>query len=495
MPPVRGSVVLLALAFTVASAPGSARANGRFPRAERLLEREGDPNGLVLSATYGLLFTGDRGGEWRHLCDLGFAFANAELDPMVGVFPDGSTIVKGIRSLNRAPPPGCAFEAVLGGEGTDTVADFTLDRSAPNRVLALLMDRGDDGGVENRVLESTDAARTFAPLGVPLPEAEVTFGITLDVAPSDPQRLYVTATGRDVADVFVRSDDGAATWSTTPLALDADENPYIAAVHPANADAVYVRTDLWAATPDGYYEANDGLFYSDDGGTSFREIFRAKAKLFGFALSPDGSEVLVGYGDPVDPGGRLVDPAALGIYRARTADFAFEKIYDGGVSCLSWTSTGLYVCTSQEERGFALGFSPGPDFDLGVADPFTPLLDLRNVAGPLECPACSSGASCAESWATTCAVLGSCDAGVATGGTSGGNCAGAGGASTGAGGAPGGASGTGAMAGGGAGGSGGAAKTDGSCGCRAAGGATRERPWFGLFLILACACRIVRRRE
>jgi hypothetical protein len=345
------------------------------------------------------------------------------------------------------------------------------------------MERGDGGGVVNRLYESLDAGRTFTPFGQPLPEEVVTFGVTLDLAPSNPLRIYATATGRDVAGVFVRSDDDGESWRTTALRLEPEENPYIALVDPANVDVVYVRTDLWAPSDEGIYEANDALLYSYDGGASFRELFRAKGKLFGFALSPDGSEVLVGYGDPVDPA-RVVDAAALGIYRASTSDFAFTKIYAGSVSCLTWTANGLYACTSQGEREFALGIAPSSDFDLGVAEPFAPLLDLREVRGPVECPACTTRGACLESWPTTCALFGSCDAGAPTNGSGGTDCAGATGASGGgAGGASaGGASGT---AGRGTAGTHDREKTDGSCGCRAGGlGEGRALAWAGLLVAM-----------
>ncbi len=425
MIPTRKLLAPVVFAFAASLVP-SAHANGRFPRAQRLLERGGDPQKLVLAATYGILLTNDRGAEWRHICELGFAFANAEIDPVLGVFSDDSLVVRGIRSLNRAEAPYCAFSPVLGTEGSASVADFSLDGATPDRVLGLVMER--DGSVAvNRLYESLDAGRTFAPFGEPLPDADVSFGITLDVAPSDPARLYATALGRDAGSVFARSNDAGETWSILPLSLGAEEYPYIAAVDRTNARSVYVRTDFWSDF-EGVYTANDALFYSDDAGESFREVIRQPAKLLGFALAPDGSEVLVGYGDPVDPS-RSVDSTVLGLYRASTTDFLFSKIYEGSVSCLTWTEAGLYVCTPQNERGFALGFAPNAEFDLSVAEPLTPLLDLRTVR-QLDCPACSSTAACGESWATTCALFGSCEAGL--GGSNGGGteCAGAGGAST-----------------------------------------------------------------
>jgi MYXO-CTERM domain-containing protein len=297
---------------------------------------------------------------------------------------------------------------------------------------------------------------------VPLPPAEVSFTLTLDIAPGDSNRFYVSAAGRLDPDVLVRSDDGGSTWTTFALPLEAEEYPYIAAVHPTDPDVLYVRTDFWPLDADGVAVASDGLLYSDDGGTTFREIHRAAGKLFGFALSPDASELVIGYGDPVEST-RLVDPEALGIYRASTADHVFTKIFEGPVSCLSWTENGVYVCTSQRERGFALGIAPNADFDLAVSEPLTPLLDLLDVRGPLDCPACSTGAVCRGRWPDNCTVFGNCDAGAAAVGGGGGTDCSSGG-SAGAGGSGNGAAGSGASGSG-------PEQSDGesSCGCRAAG--------------------------
>jgi hypothetical protein len=389
-------------------------------------------------------------------------------------------LVKGMRSLNRAPSPYCAFEPVLGGTGSDTAIDFSVDALDRSRVIALVSLRG-DAGVVNRLYESTDAARSFAELGASLPD-EVASGVTLDLAPSDPNRLYVSATGRDVGGLFVRSGDRGASWMTSELSLATDEYAYIAAVDPTNADAIYLRTDVWVQNADGVFAANDALFYSSDGGESFRELLRMPGKLFGFALSPDGTEVLVGYGDPVEPS-RAVDPSVLGIYRAGTTEFSFEKIYDGSVSCLAWTENGLYVCTSQAERGFALGIAPNAGFDLATENPFTPLLDLGNVRAPLDCPACTSGANCLALWSQTCAVFGTCDASTPVAGSGGVACP-----SGGAGGEPGEVTS----------GSGGATNTrprpssrDSSCGCRSAGaGKKKDGHFAGLALLLLGLRRI-----
>src|SRR5688500_10942301 len=100
-------VVAMGIAVLGLAAPEHAFANGRFPRAQRLTEVQGDTNTLLLSATYGILLTTDRGGTWRHLCELGFAFSIDEIDPLVEVAGDGGMLVQVSRSLNRAAAPFC----------------------------------------------------------------------------------------------------------------------------------------------------------------------------------------------------------------------------------------------------------------------------------------------------------------------------------------------------------------------------------------------------
>lgn len=387
-----------------------ALANGRFPRAQRLVENADDGGRLVLAATYGLLLTENGGGEWRHLCELGYAFTIDEIDPLVDLSADGSLLVQSARTLNRASAPYCDFAPVLGSEAGTRVVDFSVTQGERDLVIALVLGRDEQGRARTRVAESRDGGRTFDELGTALPNDAVAVGLTLDVAPSDSSRLYVSGTAPNGAAVLARSADRGASWMASSPTVPVGEYPYIAAVHPTRAGAVYVRTDAWRADAEGVLTADDALHYSEDGGATFRELHRAEGKLFGFALSPDGAQVLIAYGDPVSPA-RVVDRAVLGIYRASTSDHVFHKIFDGPVSCLTWTARGVYACTSQAERGFALGFRPEPDFELETGEPFEPLLDLREVRGPLACPACSSAAPCRALWSESCLLLGSCEAG------------------------------------------------------------------------------------
>jgi hypothetical protein len=128
-----------------------------------------------------------------------------------------------------------------------------------------------------------------------------------------------------------------------------------------------------------------------------------------------------------------------------------------------------------------------------VSDPFTPLLDLTMVGGPVDCPACTSAAACSESWASTCALFESCDAAVPPPSSGEGDCAGAGGESS-AGSAGSAAAGSSGAASGGVGPRDGE-KADDSCACRAIGRRANAGPlvWFFLILAVALRCRVSRR--
>src|SRR6185436_15964627 len=88
--------------------------------------------------------------------------------------------------------------------------------------------------------------KSFHALGPTLPES-LRLVATVDVAPSNPQRIYLSGWGPNSTGVLLRSDDRGETYSALRLPTDAenDEVPFIAAVDPDNADALYVRTDLW----------------------------------------------------------------------------------------------------------------------------------------------------------------------------------------------------------------------------------------------------------
>lgn len=392
---------------------GVAHANGRFPRAERLIEDPQDSSHLLLAATYGLLTTHDRGQSWFHVCEAAFAEPGQQTDPVVALLPDGTLLTSIYSRLSRSADGGCDFEKRLAGDPSQAVPDFTIDKNGA--IIAVLVTTA-NGTSTNQLQESLDGGQTFHPLGPVLPDS-VRLVATVDVAPSDPKRIYISGLGAGSVGVLLSSSDRGQTFTPLPLPTDAenDEVPYIAAVHPSDPESLYVRTDIWQYDElSGIATAADALWLSVNGGEAFTEVIREGGKLFGFALSPDGNEVLVGYGDPVEGGGRFTNAGALGVYRSPAAGGGFTKIYDGAVSCLSWTSEGVYACTAQAQTGRALGFAPASTLTAVGPLALEPLLSLLEVKGPLSCDKCSSSAGCSEYWEATCTAWGRSDCQPAT---------------------------------------------------------------------------------
>jgi MYXO-CTERM domain-containing protein len=391
------------VAALVGCVPWPALANGRFPRAERLIEDPLDRNRLIVAATYGIVTTRDHGRNWHHICERSFTGLEQYVgDPIVDLVGDGAMLVDIQSALHISVDQGCTWSPAFGGPG-HYLPDFTITHG-PNRSILAIDAAIEDTAVVNRLIESTDQGKSFHGIGTPLPVGVV---FTIDVAPSDPGLIYASGLSTANAAVLALSTDHGATWISRAIALGTNELPYIAAIDPHDPQKVYLR--VAAITEDsGVPTSNDALLVTTNGGASWREVFRSGAQALGFALSPSGDTVLIGYGDPKSD--LSVDPSVLGIYRGDTTNFEFSRLSTTSTTCLAWTMTGIYACTSHIETGHALAFTPAANLSTDGSG-FEPLLYLRDVRGPLDC--CRGGVHpvCAANWSTTCLVFGACDGG------------------------------------------------------------------------------------
>jgi hypothetical protein len=400
---MRLRALLLAAALLAVAQPG--RANGRFPLAQRLFAQPGDDARLTLSTTFGLLVTADRGANWYHVCESSFALGMAEGDALLEILPDNTLLAGIYASLESSSDCGCSWQPVAAQPENETIIDIA--KSGSSDVLALIVTAGawvppaPPEPSTFRIDRSTDSGKTWQTLSN-LP-ADVTDALTLDAAPSDPSRVYVSAIAGGIGELLVSSDAGV-TWDSHAITnADQANQPYIAAVHPTNPDLVFVRTDGWAPDENGGQIASDALLLTTNAGTAWSEPIRRAGKLFGFSLSASGDDIVVGFGDPVQPA-RSTLSDDLGIYRATTTQFDFERIVSASVSCLKWTEQGLYACLDAKHvdlgSGFNLGFASNAKLTAIAtppalaADVFEPLLKLEDVRGPLACNA----AQCLTDW-------------------------------------------------------------------------------------------------
>jgi hypothetical protein len=404
--------------------PRLAHANGRYPLSQQLLVDPSDPKHLFLRSTYGVLSSADSGMTWSWMCESGIGYDPGE-DPMMAILGDGTVLAGASEGLFTTRDRGCSWpkDAMI---GTTYVRDLATESDGVG-VVAVTVTVEQDGTYATSLWHSPDGAATWNDVGRVATGSVLPF--TLDVAASDAKRVYVSAALPVISGdagpgggpgVLFRSKDGGATFTETPIpGTTRNDAPYIAAVDPANPDVLYVRVQgEW----DGTNPVQSWLLYTDDAGDTWNEVFRGRADMLGFALSPDSTTVLVGMGDTHDVL-RPVDTTAIGLYRAAAPAFTFSRVGDGQVGCLRYAGNDLYVCGGQESDGYELGVST----DDGTT--IAPVFQYGTVAGPLACAATTPQAKvCASQWTTACSGLGSCpelDAGTiasTTGGSSSGCC-------------------------------------------------------------------------
>jgi hypothetical protein len=372
----------LTLAFAAVS--GTALANGRYPIANQLVVSPGDAKRLVLRTTFGLVSSQDQGKTFQWVCEKAAGFVNNE-DPPIEVTQDSSILVASSQALNVSHDGGCGWQTAL---DELSIIDADVDASQPKRAVAvasLYMNGKTSSGLE----ETLDNGATWATLGVPFDGLPATVAI----APSQPTRIYASGTAiTDLTPLISRSDDNGAHWQSYPLSMEQITVPFLAAVDPAHPEVVYVRAPTAAGT--------DVLVVSSDSGQHFKTIFKAKGGLYGFALSPDGTQVAVG--GPSDP-----------LSVASAQDYTFKPVSALLPLCLKWSAAGLYACADEAKAEFSLGLS----VDAGVT--FKALF-RKPALTLLACPTSTqTGQYCPQAWVGQQATLG-IDAGAPQSGGSGG---------------------------------------------------------------------------
>lgn len=358
---------MLAGALSLLSAP--ALANGRYPNADMLIVDPGDPNHLVLRATFGTLVSNDQGQHWSWICEEAVGYMSG--DPAITVLAGGDMLHAFLGNIVRSEDEGCAFGPVpFSAEGRFAV-DVTLDPGDPSHAWVLA-----SGLLGRRQASMLDVSASAA---APLLVAEDFVPNTIEVARSRPQRIYVVGFNGRFESTLLASDDRGQSWQAHPIALYSALPMYLSAVAPSDPDTLYIRVD------DG---TSDHLIVSHDGGVSFVEVLTIPTEMLGFALSPDGSQVAAGGPD-------------VRLQVASTADFAFAPAAEiASLRCLTWAESGLFACAQESLDNWTLARS----LDAGAS--FTPLWHVQDLV-PLECDAASStGAACPRAWLDVSAQIG-----------------------------------------------------------------------------------------
>ena len=289
------------IAVVILCASTLARANGRSPATVDIHFRklakpatEARPAGDVLvGTTFGLLVSHDGGATWRWMCEQAVGYGGI-YDPDYEWTPAGSIFATTYGGL-VVDRDGCTFSPTsLGSLVVSQIAlapDGTLFAAAADPSSSAIYASHDDGV-------------TFDQLSAPA--APGTWWETMEVAPSDPQRIYLTGhrilsqdpmrppLGSDAPEaikelLLYRSDDGGHTFtklgirSFRPRSIDSELE--IAAIDAADPDLVFVRVTSEHGV------AGDAIYRSADAGLTWTRVLAAADSLHAFVARADGTIV------------------------------------------------------------------------------------------------------------------------------------------------------------------------------------------------------------
>ncbi|QRN98256.1 exo-alpha-sialidase [Archangium violaceum] len=358
-PSVRYALVLTSLALR---AP-PALAHAGLPETSNVTVRRGHPEDLFVGTTFGAVVSRDSGKTWRWICPQAMLYGGWRPESFLWQ-AHGELLAATGASLIRSRDGGCTWEAHpffssrnLWPSGLESPASTpsrawvtTARAAAPNGLF-----RSDDGGetfTETSLKSTTDVYTA------------------VKVAPSDPRRLYVSASTPKGLRIF-RSDNEGSTWEEIPQPFpeySVDSRPYdLLILRIAENDPDH----LWArVTAQGWTY----LLESKDGGHTFQSVLHPPNQ------DHDGlDEYLVGI--EVSADGRTVWAATYTrFFRIRDGGPTTLLSLPEGNACADRQGDALLVCGSTWVHDWALARTR----DEG--DTYEPLFSLPHIL-PSACPA------------------------------------------------------------------------------------------------------------
>lgn len=342
-----------------------ASANGRAPQTSTITFRRGNDQHVIAGGTFGAMFSADGGATWFWMCEKAIRYGG-NYDPDYAYTSSGAMFATTFDGalVNRS---GCQFDPTsLGNKFVSAIElgpDGSLFMAASHVATPSTGDPGD-----SRILKSTDDGLTFSTTAMPGQVGD--WWSSLEVAPSDPQRVYLTGyrvmqTTRTF--LAFRSDDGGASFqpmSTTGLQTTRDSTIDIVGISKTDPDRVYARV-----TYQTLGAVSDGLYRSTDGGQTWQAVFSKSDEIY-FLVRANG-DLLVGTRN-----------SGLFVSRAPSNGDAWTEVAGSPTAnCLVENEAGeVWACTPNwgiEDAGIM------KTTDLAT---WTKVLRYQDLDGPVACP-------------------------------------------------------------------------------------------------------------
>ena len=351
----------------VAALATAAHANGRPPQTSSITFRPGMEREILAGTSFGLLFSKDNGATWRWMCEDALPYGGM-YDPDYEITTSGTlfaTTFDGLK-VNR---DGCVFDSLLAPPPPALKFFSVLARSSSNVIYAAAADPTDAN-----IYKSTNDGMSFTT--VTQPGMLNDWYQSLEVAPSDPNRLYVSGyrfvqsgSGTTKEFFMFTSVNGGTAW--TPMSLTgiqtmSNSTLDIAAVSRTNPLHIFARVTL---------EDNaiaDGLYESINGGTSWAKI-RSEMGSMSVLLRANGD--------------LIIGTQTRGSFKRAMGQSQFTALANAPhINCLAENSAGeVWACTQN------YGSPAVPTDNNGIMKStdlvtWQPVLKYQDIFEPVACP-------------------------------------------------------------------------------------------------------------
>ncbi len=344
----------------------AAGANGRFPEAQMIVAGRGAAKStLAIRTTFGVVLHDATG--FRYVCEEVVGTGAVIYDPPIGLDGNGRLLAGLWDGFARGAVDACGSTRAATLEG-EAIQDLDVD---PTGLLVVAVSRTGLFTGASAVFRSLDGGASFTRLA----QAPETAFSTVEIAPSDLSRLWLTARTKAARTVVYRSDDGGKTLVEV-TALPRPEEAYVAAVDPTNPDRVFVRL----AYQDASFLTRSAAYRTDDAGKTWSLVADVPGHMLGFAIDPSGKKVFLG--GPEAGLLRSLDGAAP------------VSISTAKVRCLRHHEGRLFACLGSSASTFGVAAS----CDDGATLPM--ILDLPSLTNSVTCASGTTGAVCPSKLAT-----------------------------------------------------------------------------------------------